>query len=402
MPDEREGRSEQHAASDPPPEPKMSDAFRRPPPEGPAGVSQPGGPSGLLPPAVPPAPPPPAGAAVPPPPAGAAPAASGPWSSGGVAPTPGPVPRGDDRTATHIGGLLLPLRPLTISDILDGAFRGLRTTFLPVALLVLILVGPLQLGLNLALSRILPATVGDEVFFDIDGFEEAVVSVEDLMSMVNVTLVAAVLGFVITLVVSVAVIALILQVDRGERPQVRAAVTGSWRRVLVTLGSSALALLGGLVAFVLWLVVLVFAFTEPLLGILLLLVSIPVFIIGASAYFGYMNLLVPIAVVEGRGVVATMGRAWWVLRSRFWRVVGLSLLVGLLVSVVGGVLQFPFVLGSMFVGGFGWIVQSVGEILAQVISIPVTMFAVLLIYLDARVRLEGLDLALQMRSFEPS
>lgn len=313
----------------------------------------------------------------------------------------GVPPFPDDPSVDRIGGRLLPIRPMSISDILDGAFRGLRATFLPVTLLVVALIGPLQLALNLALSRIAPDVFGMGIFPDFETLEDPMLfEVQDIAALFGVTTIAAIAAFVISLLVSVAVVSLILQVDRGEEPDIRASITRSGRTLLVTLGAT---VLGGLIAgvgFAAYVFVLVMMFVIALpLGIIYVLLSIPVLVIVGSAYMGFANALVPIAVVEQRGVIETMQRAFWVVRTRFWRVVGLMLLITLLTGIVASVVQVPFMILAMFTGGFAWVVQSVGEVLGQIIAIPVTVFTVLLIYLDARVRLEGLDLQLRARTF---
>jgi hypothetical protein len=291
---------------------------------------------------------------------------------------------------------------MTVSDILDGSFRGLRATFLPVALVVVVLIGPLQLLLNLALSRIAPDAVGSGfagMFEDIDQPVDA--PFDDVGAFFGVASVGGILCFLIATIVSAAVVTLVLQVDRGEQPDAGGAIRQAARVFGTVLGASLLLLLGGGLAFlvVTVLTTLLIAAVPPLGIIVLLLVVLPGGVILGGAFFGLVNVLVPIAVIERRGVLATIGRAFWVLRTRFWRVVGVSLLVALLVGIVGFAAQLPFMILATFAGGVGWVAESVGEVLSQVIGLPITVFAIMLVYLDARVRFEGLDLELRSRSF---
>lgn len=337
-----------------------------------------------------PHPPPPGGP--PPPPAGGVP---GPHDR-----TAGwrPVHPRADASAAAIGGRLLAIRPMSVGDILDGAFHGLHATFVPAALVVVVLIGPLQLLLNLALTRLVPAvTVTGFEAFDMD--DPAVVPLGEVVAFLGVSAIGGILAFLITLIVSAAVVALVLQVDRGEDPDVASAVRTAGRVLGTTLGASLLLVLGAIAATVAAFVLLaVVVELQPVVGFLLLfLVMLPAGVILGGAFFGFVNVIIPIAVVERRGVMATIARAFWIVRVRFWRLVGISLLVFLLFIAVFIAVQVPFSILAGLAGGFGWVVTSVGEVLYQVVTIPITVLAVLLVYLDTRVRFEGLDLQLRSR-----
>jgi len=122
-----------------------------------------------------------------------------------------------------------------------------------------------------------------------------------------------------------------------------------------------------------------------------------VVVIGGAAIVGAYGMLVAIAVVERLGPIATIGRAMWVVRRRFWRLVGVTLLVGLLAALATIGLQLPFTILATVFGSLGWVFTTVGEVLGQIVIVPVTAFGALLVYLDARVRHEGLDLELRAR-----
>jgi hypothetical protein len=356
------------------------------------GPVPPRGPSGRPPPPSPP-PPPPGG--FPPggfPPRQALPGAAPPWGPSPPAPRQGP----DDATGV-IGGRALPIRPMSVGDVLDGAFGGLRATIVPVALLIAVVLGPVQLALNLALSRFAPGTVGG-------GFASAFGQFDDSVGFGSpafggITLLFTVVSGLITLLVSAACIALLLQVDRGESTDAGQAVRRGLSVFGATVGGSVLLALGGIIGMtVLIMVGVLVSVGIPVVGPFIgIVVFVPVVTILGAAAVGAFSLVVPIAVIERQGPVATVGRALWVLRGRFWRLIGITLLVGLLAALATLGLQLPFVLLSAVVGPLAWIIESIGEVLAQIVVVPVTAFAATLVYLDARVRYEGLDLQVRSR-----
>src|SRR6202044_2372578 len=100
---------------------------------------------------------------------------------------------------------------------------------------------------------------------------------------------------------------------------------------------------------------------------------------------------------------------WRLVRRSFWRVLGILLLAGLIVSVAGFVLKIPFGIVALVAGGgsagpFGGgastsvgaaVIGAGGSIRAGAMKRPVSAGVTVLLSLDLRMRKEGLDLGLQ-------
>jgi hypothetical protein len=285
---------------------------------------------------------------------------------------------------------------MSVGDVLDGAFGALRATFVPVTIIVALVLGPLQLALNLALSRISPGLVAGP-FADLADFDDVLGS--GAPSVVGIGLLFGVVSLLVSLIASAAVVELALQVDRGESTDVARALRVAWSVFWSLLGASVLFGMGGVaLATVVVLLGVLVSVAIPVVGVILVVVLVlPVFVIGGAAIVGAYGMLVAIAVIERSGPIATIGRALWVARRRFWRLVGITLLVGLLAALATVGLQLPFTILAAVVGSIGWVVTTVGEVLGQIVVVPITAFGALLVYLDARVRHEGLDLELRAR-----
>ena len=115
----------------------------------------------------------------------------------------------------------------------------------------------------------------------------------------------------------------------------------------------------------------------------------------------------PVVVLERDGPARSLARSWRLVQHSFWRVFGISLLAGLIVAVTAGILQIPFTLiagaaggGNSFLPGTsgsltGVIISAIGGIVAGAVTRPISAGVAVLLYVDLRMRREGLDLVLQ-------
>jgi hypothetical protein len=128
-----------------------------------------------------------------------------------------------------------------------------------------------------------------------------------------------------------------------------------------------------------------------------------------TIWFGVMlSLATPAVVLERQGPLQSLRRSWRLVSRSFWRVFGILLLAGLIVAIAGGILQFPFAIasGATAFGSGGvlsgngpgvvsTLIGAVGGIVASTVTRPIAAGVIVLLYVDMRMRKEGLDLALQ-------
>lgn len=120
--------------------------------------------------------------------------------------------------------------------------------------------------------------------------------------------------------------------------------------------------------------------------------------IGTVAAMAFFSVTAPVIGAEGLGPIAAMKRSANLVGSRFWPVLGINLLIGivetLLAIALGGLPEF---LGLWFGLDVAWALVAVGNIISAVIATPFVAAATVLLYLDLRVRSEGLDLDIAAR-----
>jgi hypothetical protein len=113
-----------------------------------------------------------------------------------------------------------------------------------------------------------------------------------------------------------------------------------------------------------------------------------------------LSLVTPVVVLENETPARALARSWRLVTRSFWRVFGITLLAGIIVAVAGGILQLPFTfLGAVSGSGVGaTVIIVIGTIAAGTVTRPITAGVTVLLYVDMRMRKEGLDLALRTAS----
>ncbi|GAA3759888.1 hypothetical protein HDA32_004766 [Spinactinospora alkalitolerans] len=302
------------------------------------------------------------------------------------------------------------LRPLTLGDVFNGAFNYVRHN--PKATLGLSLI-------VMAVASLLPA-LGFGTFMDEytsymgpiledptaapppDAIPFSVFSLVSVYGGALVQYIAAnVLNGLLAAVVGAAVL--------GHGMSLKEALRAVRGRIGAILGLIGLVFLISLLwTAVLFAVVFVGALlmaVEPITGLIVMLAGLLAACVLAAWIYVKIALAMPAVVLERIGPARALGRSWALTRRSWWRVFGILLLTMLIVQLVGSLLSTPFSMGSMAVlflapdAAWSPIANSaltyVGMVLSAAVTSPFTAGATALLYIDLRMRREGLDLKLQ-------
>ena len=346
---------------------------------------------------------PPGAGAAPPPPSSGQPAYGQPYGAPSYGQQPfGQAPYGAPRPELKPG--VVPLRPLGLGELLDGAVGVLRRYPRPtLGLSALVAVVATVVNVALLLTAFRPFADLDSTALesgDSAALEAAIggAAVGGVLTGLLELLSTAVLTGFLTAVVGKAVL--------GDTMT----LGGAWAQVrphLLKLVGLALllAVIGGGVVFVgvsLGVLVIVLGGgTLAIVGVPLILASI------AAGVWLYVRLsLAPCALVlEQVGIGAALRRSWVLVKGDWWRVFGITLLTFVVATFVGFVIQVPFQLlgyGSLaeLTGGGdalaarALVLSSIGSIVVATLVDPFTAGVRALLYVDRRMRAEGLDVAL--------
>jgi hypothetical protein len=292
----------------------------------------------------------------------------------------------------------IPLRPLGLGDILDGAFRSIR--FAPGVMFGLTAI----IVLAMSLLQIVPVVLSDWQTGSI--YDTG--AVETGLSMLLSYGVSFIVSFVAITMLSGMLTYAVAQGAIGKR----VTVASSWRAIGGRMpGLIGLTLLIGLMVVVAMLIPIglmvvgggmvgesVLTGGDGGIGPLLFLGGL-LATLAAISWIGIRTLFGPAALVlEGQGVVAAVKHGWELSRGRFWRTLGIYLLVSLIAGFASSVVSMPLAIVSALTATASPVLAAISLTLFSavplILTTPFTAAVVALLYIDARMRAEGLDLAL--------
>ncbi|ANC32879.1 glycerophosphoryl diester phosphodiesterase membrane domain-containing protein [Isoptericola dokdonensis] len=341
-----------------------------------------------------------------------------PAPQGGPTPPPGsPYPPSPYGPAAAKPGIV-PLRPLSLGEVFDGAFGavrhnpavvlGLVTIVVAVATLLATLLAQLAVPWFAGLFGDLAGQPGTELLAPDVGMLSQLMAVSGALSL-TLLFAQPVAEGIVTVSVSQSVVG--RKLTPGEvwtRLRPRLGVLIGWmllRTVVLTVGLSVV-----LVA-----AVLLTAGVGEATGSVVVTVLVGLALaVGAVALVLWLMvrlvLVVPALVLEGARLGATIARAWRLTRQNFWRILGTYLLASIIAGLVGQVVGYPLGMVGMAIdgGSFGWgflLTTIVASVVATLVVIVFVSGVVALVYTDVRMRREGLDVALARaaaRAAQPS
>ncbi|MGH3323400.1 MAG: DUF7544 domain-containing protein [Streptomyces sp.] len=305
---------------------------------------------------------------------------------------------------------IIPLRPLGVGEILDGAVTTMRAhwrTVLGISLAVAIVV---QLVATVVTRYWLP-DAGDLNALSKDpdpSVDELTDAMSGALGSSGVAVLVDTLGTVIatamlTIVVSRAVLGRAVTIGEAWRDSRLRLLRLLGLLILIPLLVSLALLVGSAPGLVL------LATGVQALGVALLLVGLLAGLAAAVWIWTLLSLSAPALMLEKQGVTTSMRRSAKLVRGNWWRVFGVQLLAAILVLIVSSIIQMPATFIGMIAGGQGlsamtdpapgngWaylIVVGIGAVIASTITFPIRAGVTALLYLDQRIRREALDLEL--------
>lgn len=269
---------------------------------------------------------------------------------------------------------IVPLRPLSVGEILDGAFTAIRRYPRTV------------LGLSASVAAI-QQLLGIVVELMTGGFASPTASRFDAFGTVS-----GLLALVINAVLAVALIGMLAPVI-GDAVVARST---SWRTLSVRLRPMMWRLL----------VAAVVVAILPWFGLVALLV-------GGVLLWVALAFTTPALVLERLTVRQALRRSWRLTMTSFWRVLGILLLAWLLAELIrtilalpAGIIAFAATAHSLETGdpssiGLGAeIAIRLSSFVAYAVTLPFFAGVVALLYIDTRMRTEALDVTLARAAAE--
>ncbi|WAZ22140.1 hypothetical protein STRCI_003363 [Streptomyces cinnabarinus] len=305
---------------------------------------------------------------------------------------------------------VIPLRPLGVGEILDGAVSTMRAywrTVLGIALTVAVLT---EIVVVLLQGFFLNDRIDTDALNDPSAtLSELTRAMGDAMLSYGVISLVSLIGTIIatallTTVTSRAVLGKPVNLSEAwndARPQVARLFGLIFLLLLIAFGIVAVGVLPG---------VLVAAAGAGEAGAALTALGSLCTIVVAIWVMVRFSLASPALMLEKQGIVKSMSRSVKLVRGSWWRMFGIQLLAMIIASILASIIAIPFAfladaLSGDSVGGLlesgggdlGWtylIVSGIGSVIGSMITFPISAGVTVLLYIDQRIRREALDLEL--------
>lgn len=313
---------------------------------------------------------------------------------------------------------IIPLRPLSIGDIYQGAFAAIKTNArtmfgFTAALLGVALV--ISVGINYAIINLaLPSYINAD-----SPYASALGGAFGAFSQLGGTLLQGLATVLLSGLIIVAV-------SRSVLGRV-ASSKEVWERtkskflpliglnIIISIISGLMMIIGIAVFFALLASAASTANTdrEFLQDLSIMLVGLFILMVISALVGSYLSIKFSVAspamVLENLGVFAAIGRSWSLTRGNFWRLFGINILTAVITFMVAGIfVGIADALGAIFivVGSSSpedviaslnttYILVMVMSTIAQLLILPFTSSVNALLYIDLRMRKEGLDVELR-------
>jgi hypothetical protein len=321
---------------------------------------------------------------------------------------PGYGRQGGRADAPAPGGI--PLRPLGLGDMLNGAVTSARrnpaATF-GLAAIVMTISGVLSAAFEAVARSPLAQLQRTEQALN-SGQAPSQQQIDTLGSVFATLIPAVAIIIMLSLLLTSALTGMLSAViGRGVLGR-RVGLAEAWRagRVGAVIVTTLLLLLIGIcvplpvVVVVLLLVLLHMTPVAALIGVLGGIASV---VLGLLLIVR-LSVTLPAVVLERISPASAVKRSFELSRGSYWRLFGIELVTWFLVIVASYVLAIPFAIAggaggllssSPNASAVGLIIVAIGGIVANTVTAPIIAGVVVLLYTDLRMRREGLDLALR-------
>lgn len=313
---------------------------------------------------------------------------------------------------------IIPLRPLSIGDIYQGAFAAIKTNARTMFGFTAALLGVavvISIGINYAIINLaLPSYINTDSPYA-SAFGSVFTTFSQLGGTLLQNLATVLLSGLIVVAVSRSVLGRVASSNEVWERTKSKFLPLIGLNIITNIISGLMFIIGIILFFILLASVAASAQTETELfqdlGITLVGIFILVVAGAIVSYYLYIKFSVapPAMVLENLGVFASIGRSWSLTRGNFWRLFGINILTNIIISMVTGVFSgvvvllgtFSTVVASSstndFMGALSitFIISMVMTAISLLITLPFSSSVNALLYIDLRMRKEGLDVELR-------
>lgn len=294
---------------------------------------------------------------------------------------------------TQVG--IIPLHPLRLGEIFEGAFKAIRTN--PAVMLVLSAI------VVVALSAVSTALMWGPLT-DLESFgtgDPQTFTEEDSRELLS-TLESAIVGNLISagvsMIVTTLLTGLLMQTVSQSIIGRKLSLGQAWREAapmfLRLIGLTIIVTVLMSLPIVIAIAIFAALLATESIG-LIILAGLTLLVLGVAGVLFLMTctvLATPALMLERCGVFRAFGRGWRLALRSFWRILGIYLLtvvmVGIAASMAGGMTGL---IGAAIPPAASVLLTTAVTTIAQAFTTPFLASVTALLYVDQRMRYEGLD-----------
>ncbi|MFD9006999.1 hypothetical protein ACFV0T_39710 [Streptomyces sp. NPDC059582] len=304
---------------------------------------------------------------------------------------------------------VIPLRPLGVGEILDGAVSTMRTHWRTVLGFSLAVAVVTEIVVVLLRGLVLDETAGTEALDDPNAtVSELTRAMGNSLLDSGVLLLISLIGTImatalLTAVTSRAVLGKSVTMGeawRDARPQVAKLFGLIFLLLLLTFGVALAGTVPGILVAV--------AGADAAGAALAVLGGLGSSLVALWLMVRY-SLASPALMLEKQSILKSMSRSAKLVRGAWWRVFGIQLLGAFIANIIAAIVVVPFTfLAAALSGGgvsgfltsssdYGWtflVISGIGAVIGSMITFPISAGVTVLLYIDQRIRREALDLDL--------
>ncbi|MEY9965719.1 hypothetical protein ABIA33_003769 [Streptacidiphilus sp. MAP12-16] len=312
---------------------------------------------------------------------------------------------------------VIPLRPLSVGEIISGAFAVLRRYWRATLAISACVALVSQAGITVVSSALSQQMDALNNTFSANGgspadMRQALASLGDAGYVLGLrSLIGLTAGTCAAALLSVVVSRAVL----GKPATLSDVWTETRPRLLQMLGTALMVsfIVGGAVALSAAPALIAHAAGSSDVTVSNLTLLVLPGLLAATWLYITLSLATPALVLERQGIRASLSRSARLVRRAWWRIFGITLLVGFLVLIASILVDLPLAFAQVVttVGSSGSVTatssstllpDAIGGFISAALTLPLTASACVLLYIDQRIRREALDLELATAAGVPN
>lgn len=298
---------------------------------------------------------------------------------------------------------IVPLKPLTAANIFDGIFKALRANpivFFGLSFIIIAVATVIDTAWSYSAGIYESATLGIPNLSD----EELLRSIPAFLTYHSGALLLTFISTQMVTAVSVVAISdLLINKKYSIKYYMHEIMPKTLKLILLSIVTSTISFVATIMLFVVLAlpvsatIMLNYGTNNYILPIIIGIAAVAIFILGTMFIVIKLLFATPVLLIEDTGILQSISRSWTLSKGAFWKIFAIYILLAIMSSMLYNIIIAPSIVLSMMTTStlLQLLSASVFNLFASTIVIPILSIGTTLVYIDQRMRKEGLDVRLR-------